>query len=127
MYQLVLVEQFPIYETFKECFDMWAGLFWVRLCKLLNSFVHYFNVADVCMRLVQRFVASSLLFLKYDSYLQFLICIDLIAYDQPGKKYRFTVIYYLMSLIFNTRLHLVTQVETFQGIETVCTIFSSAN
>lgn len=55
------------------------------------------------------------------------MCVDIIAYDQPGKKFRFTVIYYLLSVVYNTRLHIVSQLGDIQGLETIYMLYKSAN
>jgi NADH:ubiquinone oxidoreductase subunit C len=55
------------------------------------------------------------------------MAIDLIGYDQPGKIYRFTVIYYLLSLKRNSRLQIITQLDNLQSLETISLIYKSAN
>jgi len=52
---------------------------------------------------------------------------DIIAYDQPGKVYRFTVIYYLLSLTYNNRLQLITQTNELKGLDSAVMLYSSAN
>lgn len=52
---------------------------------------------------------------------------DIIAYDQPGKVYRFTIIYYLLSLTYNNRLQLITQTNELKGLDSAVMLYSSAN
>ena len=78
-------------------------------------------------RTVKERIGISLLFLKYDCYSAYSICTDIIAYDRPLQKYRFTIIYYLLSLSFNTRGHLLTQLADSQKLDTACMIYKSLN
>jgi NADH:ubiquinone oxidoreductase subunit C len=55
------------------------------------------------------------------------MCVDIVVYDQPGKKFRFTIIYYLISLVYNSRFHIVSQIGGLQGIETIFMLYKSAN
>jgi NADH:ubiquinone oxidoreductase subunit C len=50
-----------------------------------------------------------------------------LSYDQPGKSYRFTIIYYLLSLTYNIRYNLFIQTTALLGCETISAIYSSAN
>ena len=105
----------------------WSKLYIRHLKIVLRGFCNHFKATDFCIRTVQRYINLFLLFFKYDVYHQFSLCIDIIVYDKPGKKYRFTIIYYLLSLLFNTRLHLITQVGALQTIETACMVYKSIN
>ena len=87
----------------------------------------FLNVVDFCFRLVKKNMPNFLLFFKYDWYHQFKVCIDLVGYDCPGKFYRFTIIYYLLSLVFNARLHLITQTNELGGILSNYMLFKSLN
>jgi len=52
---------------------------------------------------------------------------DIIAYDEPGKTYRFTVIYYLLSLSYNSRLQLITQTSDLKGLDSSIVVYSGNN
>ena len=94
---------------------------------LLRAKKQHLAVADFSLRVTKNNVPTTLLALKYDWYKQFVSCMDIIAYDQPGKVYRFTVIYYLLSLTYNSRLQLITQTNELKGLESVVMLYSSAN
>jgi NADH:ubiquinone oxidoreductase subunit C len=49
--------------------------------------------------------------IKVSSCIQLNNCSDLVVYDQPNKLIRFTVIYCLLSTIFNYRINIFTQVN----------------
>lgn len=82
---------------------------------------------DFSLRVTKHNIPSTLLALKYDWYKQFVSCMDIIAYDQPGKVYRFTIIYYLLSLTYNSRLQLITQTNELKGVDSAVMLYSSAN
>lgn len=68
------------------------------------------------------------LFLKKHSICQYKTLVDLIAYDCPGKTYRFTLIYNLLSIDYNSRILLSTKlVESLPVITTVIPLFAGAN
>ena len=94
---------------------------------LLRAKGQHLTAADFSLRVTKNNVPTTLLALKYDWYKQFVSCMDIIAYDQPGKVYRFTVIYYLLSLTYNSRLQLITQTNELKGLESVVMLYSSAN
>jgi NADH:ubiquinone oxidoreductase subunit C len=52
---------------------------------------------------------------------------DLIVFDQPGKIYRFTLIYYLLSILYNSRFQILIQTDTLKSIESIYMLFKSAN
>ena len=87
----------------------------------------YFNILEFCVIIVTRYVSLFLLFFKYDWYHQFKLCVDLIGYDRPGKIYRFTIIYYLLSLVYNTRIHIITQTDELQGVLSNYMLYKSLN
>jgi hypothetical protein len=67
------------------------------------------------------------LFLKKHSHCQYKTLVDLIAYDSPGKVYRFTLVYNLLSVDYNARILLSTQLtEYLPVIDTVVSLYSGA-
>lgn len=94
---------------------------------LARSSRQHVNASDFSLRVTKHNAPVTLLALKYDWYKQFVSCMDIIAYDQPGKVYRFTIIYYLLSLTYNNRLQLITQTNELKGLDTAVMLYSSAN
>ena len=87
----------------------------------------HITTSDFSLRVTKHNIPITLLALKYDWYKQFVSCMDIVAYDQPGKVYRFTVIYYLLSLTYNNRLQLITQTNELKGLDSAVMLYSSAN
>ena len=93
----------------------------------LVSYIFYVLFAEIRHFVVKKQIAVFSLFLKFDWFHLFSMCVDIVAYDVPGKAYRFTVMYYLQSVLFNCRINLITQLGTLQSLESVFMIFRSAN
>lgn len=53
--------------------------------------------------------------------------VDIVAYDRPDFSARFSVIYILYSVDFQTRVRLRTQTDTYMPLTTVCSFFDNAN
>ena len=102
------------------CLFLWKTIY-ARFC-----FVWY-KLWELLIFVIKKNISLVLIFLKFDWFHRFLVCIDLIVYDQPGKRYRFTVIYYLLSVLYNTRIHLVSQLGDFHGLDTVYMLYKSIN
>jgi NADH:ubiquinone oxidoreductase subunit C len=67
------------------------------------------------------------LFLKKHSLCQYKTLTDLIAYDCPGKLFRFILLYNLLSVDYNSRLVISTKlVEYLPVITTVVPLYSGA-
>ena len=52
---------------------------------------------------------------------------DIVPLDQPGKIFRFTIIYHFLSLMFNSRYQLLTQTQELLGVETASALYLSSN
>ena len=77
--------------------------------------------------MVTKNLPSMTVFYKNDWFHLFDICIDLIASDMPGKKYRFSIIYYLLSIIYNIRYQISSQTTAILGVESVSIVYLSVN
>jgi NADH:ubiquinone oxidoreductase subunit C len=67
------------------------------------------------------------LFLKKHSHCQYKTLVDLITYDCPGKSCRFTLIYNLLSIDYNSRILISTQLmEYLPVITTVVPLYYGA-
>jgi len=53
--------------------------------------------------------------------------IDLICYDFPGNKYRFCLIYNLLSIKFNYRIRVISKISELTTVFSVMGLFKSAN
>lgn len=83
--------------------------------------------AEFRLRFVCKNIPSLVVFYKADWFHQFAMCIDLIAYDRPRALYRFSVIYYLLSVLYNSRYQISTQVAVLGGVESISAVHYSIN
>ena len=71
-------------------------------------------------------LAKVLTFLRDDPHCQFKQLTDLCGVDRPEQKFRFEVVYHLLSHRHNRRLRLKTRVEEDGSVPSVGRIFSAA-
>jgi NADH/F420H2 dehydrogenase subunit C len=71
-------------------------------------------------------LVALLTFLKNNTNSQFKVLTDIIAYDIPGKQKRFSVIYSLLSVQYNTRLSVIVHTDELTPIASVCSVYSGA-
>nr|YP_009118055.1 NADH dehydrogenase subunit 9 [Paracercomonas marina]AJF22841.1 NADH dehydrogenase subunit 9 [Paracercomonas marina] len=122
----------PVYNSnyvFRDLAKHFSTLHYYRVGGkyLLRAQEQHLIGADFSLRVTKQNLGSTILALKYDWYKQFHLCMDIIAYDQPGKVYRFTVIYYLLTLVFNSRITVITQTSELKALETMVMVYSSTN
>lgn len=72
-------------------------------------------------------VGFLLIFFRYHSVFLFKTLIDLVVFDIPGKLRRFVVIYSLLSVAYNSRISIRTQVNELCPLVSVANIFQNAN
>ena len=96
----------------------WSNLFQVGK----QNHVH---AGEFHIRSIPAHVPLIALILKSDWLHRYQLCIDIIAIDQPGKRYRFSVVYHLLSLTYNTRYILTTQTTALQGLESLFMLYNS--
>mmetsp|Transcript_11732 Transcript_11732/g.13499 ORF Transcript_11732/g.13499 Transcript_11732/m.13499 type:complete len:300 (-) Transcript_11732:534-1433(-) len=72
-------------------------------------------------------IKTVLSFLKNHTMTQCKVLTDLTAVDYPMREERFEVVYMLLSLRYNNRIHVKVNVDDFDGVPSVSEIFPSAN
>ncbi|KAL1116987.1 hypothetical protein AAG570_004315 [Ranatra chinensis] len=72
-------------------------------------------------------VVPVIQFLKDHHNAQFVNLIDIAGMDVPTRKYRFEIIYNLLSLRFNARIRVKTYTDELTPIESINDIFKAAN
>ena len=99
---------------------------------LVSCLPHYINTVllvfnDLTIVVSSRYIYKVLSFLKNDLNSQFEILIDLTAVDFPENDKRFEVVYMLLSLKYNTRIRVKTHVNEMTSLDSVSSLYSSAN
>jgi NADH:ubiquinone oxidoreductase subunit C len=87
----------------------------------------HINGENITAKVNRKNLYSFLTFLKYDFLHQAKLCLEITAYDTPGKIFRFSVIYSLLSVEYNSRYQVYTQTDPYLGLNTITAIYSSSN
>ena len=83
---------------------------------------------ELTIKLPKEHIVNVCEFLKKDSDLEFLLCLDITAIDWAKRKNRFTVVYHIYSFKNNFRLRLKADVdESDCAIDTVSAVWKGAN
>lgn len=101
----------------------------VFLKSILNNHIKHIQVIrnSLSIKATSNNLYSVLHFLKSHAQTQFKILVDIICYDRPGHKFRFTVIYSLLSLDNNYRTFVKTKIKEQRPIApTIVFLFPSA-
>lgn len=72
-------------------------------------------------------IVPVLQFLKDHHNAQFANIVDIAGMDVPCRKYRFEVIYNLLSLRYNSRIRVKTYTDELTPLDSVCEVFKGAN
>ena len=96
---------------------------------LSQNLVKYFDIANnyIWISTTKNNFVSLIFFLKTHEVFLFRTLTDIVAYDIPGRKNRFSVIYNLFSLSYNTRIYINVQIREGVSISTIFDIFKSAD
>ena len=81
---------------------------------------------DSSLTLTRRTLIPELFFLRNHSMTQFKQLVDIAVYDRPGKRYRFTVLYQLLSIHFGNRLTCLVQTDELTNLSSTIVIYSGA-
>jgi len=104
-------------------------LYLVFLKSILNDHIKHIQVTrnTLSIKATSSKLYSVLHFLKSHAQTQFKMLIDIICYDRPGNKFRFTIIYSLLSLDNNYRTFIKTKIkEKSPVVPTVLFLFPGA-
>ena len=83
---------------------------------------------ELTINLPKEHIVKVCEFLKKDSNLEFLLCLDITAIDWAKRKNRFTVVYHIYSFKNNFRLRLKADVdESDCAIDAVSSVWKGAN
>lgn len=101
-------------------------LYVVFLKTILNKYIKsaQLNYNSINFKTSNTNVYNLLLFLNKHSLGQFKVLVDIICYDSPNSKYRFSIIYNLLSIDYNYRIKVLSKIkESSPIISTVTALF----
>lgn len=87
----------------------------------------YLRQFELDIRSSQINYVALILFLKMHSLTQYDVLTDLVVYDYPGKIKRFSVIYFLLSTRFNSRIRVQFQTNEIFTVHTLTQFYKNAN
>jgi NADH dehydrogenase (ubiquinone) Fe-S protein 3 len=105
---------------------------------LFNNYVKYLLKTIPCKNLIISKKELSLnidankiipifFFLKYHTNCQYKLISDICAVDYPNKINRFTIVYNLLSIRFNSRLRIKVMINELQSINSITSIYKAAS
>ena len=101
----------------------------VFLKAILNKYIKKVHVKSntLYIKTLSGYLYPLALFLKNHTAGQFKTLVDIVAYDKPGNKFRFTLIYIVLSLELNYRIKLeIKLVENNPIVSTLIPLYSSS-
>ena len=87
--------------------------------------VQFYN-NDIVIYIKNKYLLNFLFFLKNHIMCQYRVLTCISGVDYPKKKYRFELVYELLSICYNNRIRIKTYVNQLQFIYSSEKIFSSA-
>jgi NADH:ubiquinone oxidoreductase subunit C len=73
--------------------------------------------------LTSKYIYSQAYFIKLNSLILANLSVDIVVYDNPGKTYRFTIIYSFLSTFYNTRFYYIIQLNELMPIYSLSFLF----
>ena len=110
-----LVSGWFIYKLVKSYISNILGV-GSRKSKVISGF-------EIEIEVLSKNLFSIVFFLKNHSVLQFKALVDMVCYDTVGYKKRFCLVYSLLSIRYNTRLHLIISVGSLIKLVSVVSLF----
>lgn len=110
--------KFWVYKSFLAFLKKIAPVLLKRLLFNRNS--------DALIKVSRFGVLPAIAILKNHLLFQYRVLIDLIVYDTPGTRLRFTVLYLLLSEVCNSRLTVCTYSSEVLGLNSVVSLYKAA-
>ena len=104
-------------------------LFIHKLKIILKKYIRNIKIKNLYYEIKtnKEYILLIIIFLKFHFLCKFDNLIDIIVIDRLNKKKRFTIIYNLLSLIFNTRIFIKIKFLEISNIVSITNIFSGSN
>lgn len=82
---------------------------------------------DIVVEVISKNVYPMVYFLNNHTLCQFKSLMDIICYDIPRKRYRFSIIYNFLSVRYSLRLRVITKVNELSTLFSLTGLYKSAN
>ena len=87
----------------------------------------YLTSGEFILKVPPQKIKKVLFFLRNHTQCQYKLLLDMCSIDYPEKKKRFEIVYNLLSITYNVRITVTTLVDEVTPIDSVTSIFSSAD
>nr|BCT02605.1 NADH dehydrogenase subunit 9 [Medakamo hakoo] len=91
---------------------------WVKSCEIVHN--------EIMITVHPEFIVPMCYFLRQNMLTRCAQLLDVTAVDYPDRDKRFTVVYNLLSIDWNARIRLKTEVDELTPIESVTSVYASA-
>nr|YP_009688826.1 NADH dehydrogenase subunit 9 [Cafileria marina]QEF30250.1 NADH dehydrogenase subunit 9 [Cafileria marina] len=95
--------------------------------KIFPSVKLFINKNELFIKTKKDLLYTLILFLKKNTNSRFDMLIDICAVDYPEKKFRFEIIYNLLSIQYNTRINVIINIEDNIPVKSITSIYKNAN
>lgn len=112
---MLLDEEFDNFHIISHAGLLIKGKFWYNNDSVLNCYSLRCNI----LHNIEILKKNSLVLLNQ--------CSDIVAYDEPGKFNRFTLVYIITSLVYGVRLHIYIQTSELKSVKSATSLFCSTN
>ena len=125
--------------TFMQCYNFSSGVvsnnatstnvvqFGLKyVSKVFPSAIFYTINGEAAVKIPANYLISFLTFMKRHTATNFTQLRDISAIDYPERKFRFEVVYQLLSISYNQRLTVIVSVPEGSGLDSVVSVYPSA-
>ena len=99
------------------------------VCEMeIGSYINFFNYTnyyELWFGTHLKCIYNLMYIIKLNSSLLVDVCVDLIIYDHPSKNNRFTLIYSILSTVYNYRTYIFIQVNELVPVVSLSQLFSN--
>lgn len=106
---------------------MLINIYKAHLQKIFPQSFGYIINDELILKISFKKIERLLFFLKNHSHCQYKMLIDICSIDYFEKKYRFEIIYSLISIFYNKRISITTSIDEIIPINSIVSLFKSAN
>lgn len=102
----------------------------IFLNKILGEGINNVKVVsgfEIEIKVLSKNIYPLIFFLNKHTLCQFKIMVDIICYDIPGKKNRFSIVYNLLSIKNNMRLRVLSKASKTEELLSLVSLYNSVN
>lgn len=95
---------------------------------MIPKLIYKLNIKyyEIELKTSKEYLILLIQFLSKNNLSYFKVLTDIIAVDYPHKKYRFKVIYNLLSILYNTRVFVTIKIDEINSIPSLYNIFQGS-